>query len=105
MVTTVVAAALALGVTGCGHVENSAKSESASTGWVRVADAPLSPREDAFGVWTGSETLVIGGSDARPCPANADCIPPEVPPLRDGAAFDPETGTWRTIADAPVGLA
>ena len=32
------------------------------------------------------------------------CGRPEVPPLSDGAAFDPSTGAWRRIADAPRGL-
>ena len=47
---------------------------------------------------------MIGGTDARPCPPNADCVLPEVAPLRDGAALDPSNGTWMPIADAPVPL-
>lgn len=70
-------------------------------GWERVADPPLAPRSGASIVWTGEEILVVGGS-AFLCPPGADCVDPEDPPFRDGAAFDPETGTWRSIADAPV---
>jgi hypothetical protein len=89
------------------HRANGSSSAASATasGWVRVQNVPLSPREDALGVWTGSETLVLGGSDSRPCPPTADCIPPESPPLRDGAAFDPSTRTWQAIADAPEGFA
>jgi hypothetical protein len=43
-----------------------------------------------------------GGSDARPCPPNASCLPAKIPPLADGAAFDPQRRAWRRIADSPV---
>jgi hypothetical protein len=58
----------------------------------------------AYAFWTGSETLILGGSDAPPCPPNADCSLPDVPPLRDGAAYDPATQAWRPIAEAPIPL-
>ena len=70
--------------------------------WQRLPDSPLSPREYQTAHWTGEEVLLIGGSDAPPCPPNAQCIAPKTPPLADGAAFDPQTRTWRRIADAPV---
>jgi hypothetical protein len=73
-----------------------------SAAWQAVPAGPLGPREGALGLWTGREVLLIGGSNAPPCPPNASCIPPDVPPLADGAAFDPETGAWRKIADSPV---
>lgn len=75
---------------------------NASAAWQAVHAGPLSPREGALGLWTGREVLLIGGSDARPCPPGASCVPADVPPLADGAAFDPQAGTWRRIADAPV---
>lgn len=93
---------LALMVSACG---SSATTESepgaAATGWQALLRAPLSPRENAVGLWTGKEVLLIGGSDATPCPPNASCVPPDRPPLADGAAFDPEHETWRPIAIAP----
>jgi hypothetical protein len=52
----------------------------------------------------GDRVLVVGGSDAPPCPPNADCNLPEQPPLTDGASFDPATGQWTRIAAAPVPL-
>lgn len=102
--TTLLAAALAAGAVGCGQERQGAVSGESPADWIPVSDVPLSPRAGALGAWTGSETLLLGGSDARPCPAGADCEPPDVPPLRDGAAFDPSTRTWRAIADAPQGF-
>jgi hypothetical protein len=93
-------AALALGACGGG---DRAASDASGT-WERLPDPPLSPRENALGLWTGEETLVLGGSDADPCPPTADCEAPSEPPLRDGAAVDPTRGSWRPIADAPVGF-
>jgi hypothetical protein len=103
---SVVAAALL--ATGCGASEPATSDgarESAVAGtnlWQAVPPGPLSPREGALGLWTGSEVLLIGGSDARPCPPNASCLPTDIPPLADGAAFDPQSRTWRRIADSPV---
>jgi hypothetical protein len=73
-----------------------------AAGWRAVPPGPLSPRENALALWTGSEVLLIGGSDAPPCPPSADCTTPTKPPLGDGAAYDPATETWRRIADSPV---
>jgi hypothetical protein len=96
-------ASAALVTAACG-AEGSAGPEKAgdSAVWQAVPAGPLSPREGALALWTGREVLVIGGSDAPPCPPTASCVPPETPPLADGAAFDPQTATWRRIADAPV---
>lgn len=46
--------------------------------------------------------MVVGGWDSPACPPNASCVGPEHPPLRDGALFDPATGEWEQLADAPV---
>ena len=73
--------------------------------WREISPPPLSPRELPTGFWTGEEVILVGGSDAPPCPPWAECAIPTVPPLADGAAYDIETDTWRTIADAPVRLA
>ena len=96
---------------GCGSEERSpsdiasAPADLGARAWQRLPGAPLSPREGALGIWTGREALIIGGSDARPCPPNARCPAPDVPRLRDGAAFDPEARRWRRIASSPVSLA
>jgi hypothetical protein len=68
--------------------------------WQPLPDMPLSPRYDSLTVWTGSEALVIGGIDNT-----FNGGPAPMPELSDGAAFDPETATWRSIAKAPHALA
>lgn len=55
---------------------------------------PLSPRFNASGVWTGTELIIWGGSDAL--------FSDSAPAHDDGAAYDPSTGTWRMIADGPL---
>ena len=70
----------------------------------RAPAPPLSPRETPTGFWTGEEVVLVGGSDAPPCPPTAACTVPRVAPLADGAAYDPATGAWRAIADAPSAL-
>lgn len=71
--------------------------------WTALPKSPLSPREAVLGLWTGREVLLIGGSDASPCPPNASCVG-DPTPLADGAAYDPATTRWRKIADSPVPL-
>jgi hypothetical protein len=103
-VLVVVVAVVAAGCGGgmpAGEPETEAGAPAAS-GWTELPRGPLSPREAATGVWTGGEVLVVGGSDASPCPPSADCPLPETPPLLDGAAFDPASRTWRSIAPAPI---
>lgn len=56
--------------------------------WRVLAASPLSARR-APAVWTGSEMIVTGGSNGDPNSPNA---------LADGAAYDPLTDSWRTIA-------
>ena len=55
-------------------------------GWRDIASSPLTAREDAGAVWTGSEFLVWGGR-------NDNFM------YQQGAAYDPATDTWRSIAD------
>ena len=53
--------------------------------WELLPDSPLDDREDAVAVWTGEEVIVWGG--------RRDLLA-----LTDGAAYDPSTGEWRSIA-------
>ena len=54
-------------------------------GWAPMATSPLSPREAAVAVWTGTEVIIWGGRVGNMA-------------LLDGAAYNPSTDTWRTIA-------
>lgn len=97
------AASAVLFLAACGADESSLPDRGrGSAAWREVPAGPLGPREGALGLWTGREVLLIGGSDAPPCPPNARCVVPDVPPLADGAAFDPRTREWRRIAEAPL---
>jgi hypothetical protein len=97
----VVQCAVALLAAGCDF--SGSGRVGAAGSWQRLPDPPLSPREQAVGVWTGREALIFGGSDAPPTPPGASGgSPGRKPPLRDGAAFDPRSRSWRRIAAAPV---
>jgi hypothetical protein len=87
----------------CGDAGSEAERPP-SGAWERLPEPPLSPRESALAVGIEGEVLLIGGSDADPCPPNAGCVAATDPPLRDGAAFDRGRRTWRPIAPAPVGF-
>jgi hypothetical protein len=80
-----------------------ATAEAPATGWRPVPHGPLSPRDPGAMVWTGSEVLVIGGIGGPPTPPSASGAT-RTRPLRDGAAYDPATRSWRRIARAPVAI-
>jgi hypothetical protein len=84
--------------------ERAPEPRAGDRGWTEVAEPPLSARYAAHAFWLDGRVVVMGGTDARPCPPGADCVLPEEPPLRDGAAMDPATGRWQPIGDAPVPL-
>ncbi|GID30704.1 hypothetical protein [Paractinoplanes brasiliensis] len=88
---------LLLGACATGSSEQEARRE----GWRQVSAGPLGPREQALGLWTGREVLLIGGAGGPPCPPNASCAT-DPTPLTDAAALDPGTNGWRTIAAPPV---
>jgi hypothetical protein len=62
--------------------------------WRRIAAAPIEPRADHVAVWTGDEMIVWGGTDGT------GRYPRMF--LRDGAAYDPQTDSWRRIGRAPT---
>jgi hypothetical protein len=72
--------------------------------WATVNGGPLTARSGALGVWTGTEVLLVGGRAEATCPPNADCTYAQSLTLRDGAAYNPATGDWRSIAPAPFAL-
>jgi hypothetical protein len=94
---------LALVLAACGSTSAPTGAISRAGTWTRAAEVPLSPRTDAVVAWTGTEVLVVGGNTGWICPPNADCMAPTAL-VADGAAWDPQAGTWRRIAEAPVDL-
>ena len=88
---------------GCAEPDTG-PAEGGTPDWERLADSPLGPRHSALAFWTGERVLILGGRDTPLCPPTADCATPTEPALRDGAEWDPATGTWRGIADAPVSV-
>lgn len=82
--------------------------------WRPIPEGPLSPRVLAFSVWTGEELIIAGGYDDDPCLRSHDnwgggggssalCFAIKSV-VTDGAAFDPQEGTWRKIAEPPIPL-
>ena len=59
--------------------------------WGQIAPSPLGPRILPASAWTGDEMLIWGGTD-RDLTGFFD----------DGAAYDPETDTWRRLPPAPI---
>jgi hypothetical protein len=58
---------------GCGADDGAKDPETAGAGsWDALPTGPLTPREGALALWSGREVLLIGGSDAPPCPPTAE---------------------------------
>jgi hypothetical protein len=68
--------------------------DSRSRTWEPIAPSPLAPRVSPASGWTGEEMLVWGGSDLRNKQVSRY--------FDDGAAYDPETDTWRKLSQAPI---
>ena len=63
--------------------------------WRMLPAAPLPPRRFAAGAWTGKVLIVAGGATPRPDHT--------LRLLRDAAAYNPVTRTWRKVAPMPLG--
>jgi N-acetylneuraminic acid mutarotase len=63
--------------------------DPATRRWRLLPRAPLTPRTNAVGVWTGNAVMILGGQPA--IQTDKDRAEP------DGALYDPSTGTWRHI--------
>jgi hypothetical protein len=73
--------------------------------WRTLPASPLSPRLGSSAVWTGREMIIAGGGQGAVCEPDGRCGMPEPTPVADGAAYDPATDTWRSIAPAPLAFA
>jgi hypothetical protein len=58
--------------------------------WTPMPASPLSPRDGAFAVWTGTKALFWGGGNGS------------IVPLADGASYDPASRTWAMLPVAPL---
>jgi hypothetical protein len=77
--------------------------DPATRTWTALPTSPLSARQGALGVWTGTELVVVGGTGL---PAGSSAVPDvqNAVPLANGAAYHPATRTWTPIAPAPTAL-
>jgi len=84
------------GTTGDTELDDGAAYDPTSDTWRVLPDSPLSPRR-VRGAWTGTELIVTAGSTGgEPLTGNGEFA------LADGAAYDPTTGTWRTLTSGPA---
>ena len=102
--TPLLVAASAAVLVSCGAgAPGGSRTGKAAPGWERAGSPPLSARTDPVVAWTGEEVIVVGGNTGWVCPPNADCMVP-TDLSSDGAAWNPTTGRWREIAEAPLPL-
>jgi len=71
------------------HLADGAGYNAANDAWRRLARSPLTAREAAATVWTGTEMLVWGGTSGQDL-------------LADGAAYNPAQDRWRSLAGSPL---
>jgi len=64
--------------------------------WTKVPDAPIAGRRRGLAKAVGSHVVVWGGWVGQGGPDDTCC--------RDGAVYDLDKGTWRRIADLPIGI-
>lgn len=69
---------------------------STDAGWRKMAPAPLSPRSEFVWTWTGERLLVWGGGTGSAVNGEPEQA------FADGAAYDPATDTWASLADSPL---
>lgn len=81
-----------VGATASQAAGDGAAYDPATNSWSLLPPAPISPRADAIGVWTGAEMIVLGGQ-----PSGAATLPED----GDGAVYDPASGSWQSLP-APV---
>jgi hypothetical protein len=72
--------------------------DPAASRWRTLPAPPIGPRPAMLVAWTGDE-LVIGGGGTYANPTAG------LPTHSDAVAFDPVTGAWRQLPDAPAAFA
>lgn len=93
---------LAAGIAGVfiGRATNGGTTMTAQASWKALPAAPIAGRDSPLAVWTGKEMLVWGGATASLSAQPAGCRQC----MSDGAAYNPATRTWHTIASSPPGV-
>lgn len=81
------------GYAGRGNLGDGAAFDPAAGSWAALPAGPLPPIVAPVGAWNGHELMVFGVP-------NSDG--PE-PPRSPGAAYNPATGTWRSLEPFPLG--
>lgn len=77
------------------YLDDGAIFDTATGKWETMVQAPIKGRDHAAIVWTGTRLFVWGG--AREVNMTSDPAP-----LSDGAVYDGETKSWRTLPDSPL---
>jgi hypothetical protein len=98
------------------YLDDGAAWTPGTNSWEALPAAPLEGRAGPTLVWTGSEVLVTGGMittnrrmerggeviEARPITPGMTAFDTGEVHFTDGAAYDPEARTWRSIAAFPL---
>lgn len=71
------------------YLVDGAAYDPSSDSWRKLPKAPIAGRYGERSFWTGKEMLVVGGERWD---ADGDVV------LKDAAAFNPSSGSWRTFA-------
>lgn len=72
------------------------------SGWQRISDAPITPREDPMTAAQGDRVLVWGGQTGEPHVATTDATTTWGSiELQDGAVYDQSADSWTAIPPAP----
>ena len=78
----------------CGEAYDVVRSFTPSTNsWSNPPASPIDGRNGPFGAWDGKELIVVGGSREESSGFKT---------FGTGAAYDPATKSWRTIAPPPA---
>jgi hypothetical protein len=80
-------------------VDDGAAFNMATGTWRMIAPAPIEARGFAHVAWTGTEMIVWGGLQRDGTVVGGSYNQTE---LADGAAYNPDTDTWRRLPEAPI---
>lgn len=85
---------------GCGSQRGGTAAALTTGRWESLPPGPLASRVNETAVWTGRQLLVWGG--IHESVGIGTSFPPPSQALGDGAAYDPTTGTWKTLPQSPL---